>query len=161
MRIDPYEGRTSGKPAAAKRSASSSFQRWLALASKKPRLSRVSGDGRGVAAAVFAVLTTGHRAPGGAATRQLSPVGVAGHRAHLTCGAAKWRRMLSNSRHSDSYCDSNSSSGIPGALNIVNVYALLSSPSGTTRVGNRASSSLVGPAYISMTPLAASATIEK
>src|SRR5260370_17440905 len=31
MRIDPYEGRTSGKPAAAKRSASSSFQRWLAF----------------------------------------------------------------------------------------------------------------------------------
>jgi len=29
--------------------------------------------------------------------------------------------MLSNSRFSDSYCDSNNSSGIPGAWNIVNV----------------------------------------
>src|SRR5260370_41617393 len=65
-RIDPYEGRTSGKPAAAKRSASSSFHRWLALASKKPRLSRVSGDGRR-GAAVFAVLATGCPAPGGRA----------------------------------------------------------------------------------------------
>src|SRR5260370_34668951 len=65
-RIDPYEGRTSGKRAAAKRSASSSFQRWLALASKKPRLSRVSGDGRRMAAAA-AVLDTGHPASDGTA----------------------------------------------------------------------------------------------
>src|SRR5260370_38039032 len=62
-RIDPYEGRTWGKPAAAKRSASSSFQRWLALASKKPRLSRVSGDGPR-AAARLALLCTGPAAPG-------------------------------------------------------------------------------------------------
>jgi len=157
-RIDPYEGRTSGKPAAAKRSASSSFQRWLALASKKPRLSRVNGDGPRMAP-VLAVSATGRPAPGGRPL--IPPLSLSGHREQLTRGAAKWRRMLSNSRSSDWYCDSNSSSGIPGALNIVKEYALLSSPSAITRVGNRASWSSAGPAYMSMTPLAASASIEK
>src|SRR5215470_10586777 len=99
----------------------------------------------------------GHRRGGG---QRLLFLGLSGHQAQLGRGAAKWRRMLSNSRRSDSYCDSKSSSGIPGALNIVNEYALLSSPSGITRVGNRASSSSAGPAYMSMTPLAASASIE-
>src|SRR5262245_55459251 len=44
MRSEPYAGRTSEKPAATSRSQRSSFQRWLALASRKPRLSSVSRD---------------------------------------------------------------------------------------------------------------------
>ena len=42
------------------------------------------------------------------------------HREQLAVSAVKRARMLSNSRCSDWYCDSNSSSGMPGALNIVN-----------------------------------------
>src|SRR5439155_20946907 len=82
------------------------------------------------------------------------------HRAQLAWSTAKRARMLSNSRRSDSYCDSNSSSGIPGALNIVNEYALFA-PSATTRVGKRASSPSLGPAYMSITPVFASASIRK
>src|SRR5262245_53000084 len=55
-RIEPYDGRTSGKPAAAKASARSSFQRWLALARRKPRLFRVSCDGGCRPLSAFAAL---------------------------------------------------------------------------------------------------------
>jgi hypothetical protein len=43
----------------------------------------------------------------------------------------------------------------------VNVYAVLPSGSDTARVGNSAISSFVGPANMSMTPLARSARIVK
>src|SRR4029453_5057662 len=48
--------------------------------------------------------------------------------------AANWLRMLSNSRSNDWYWDSNSSSGMPGAWNIVKLKALVSSGRATTRV---------------------------
>jgi hypothetical protein len=48
-----------------------------------------------------------------------------------------------------------------GAWNIVNVNALPPSGSATTRVGKSAICSLVGPAYMSITPVAGSDRISK
>lgn len=44
-----------------------------------------------------------------------------GPTAHPSADAAKMRSMFSNSRRSEAYCDSNSSSGMPGPWNMVKV----------------------------------------
>ena len=67
--------------------------------------------------------------------------------------------MLANSRLSDSCWDSNNSSGMSGAWNIVKLKAVRPSGSETVRVGNIAMASFDGPAYMSMTPLDRSAWI--
>jgi hypothetical protein len=50
---------------------------------------------------------------------------------------------------------------LPGPWNIVNVNALRSPGSSTTRVGKSASSSSLGPAGMSMTPVRVSASMQK
>src|SRR5207244_1108152 len=84
-----------------------------------------------------------------------------GDEAHCLDHAASSRSRFSNSRSSERYWLSKRSSGIPGPWNIVNVNALVATPSGTTRVGKRASSSSVGPASMSMTPVSGSASMRK
>src|SRR5262249_14601555 len=52
--------------------------------------------------------------------RAIRGAGLSGHPVQPPLAAAEEARVLSDSPPSGSYCDSNSSSGIPGALNIVN-----------------------------------------
>ena len=69
--------------------------------------------------------------------------------------------MLVNSRLSDWCWDSNSSSGMSGAWNIVTLKAVLPPGSATARVGNIAIWFLEGPANMSITPVAGSPLISK
>src|SRR2546429_2806079 len=73
--------------------------------------------------------------------------------------AASSSSRFSNSRTSERYWLSKSSSLVSGPWNIVNVNALAAGPSGTTRVGKRASSSSAGPANMSITPVSGSDSI--
>jgi hypothetical protein len=68
---------------------------------------------------------------------------------------------LANSRWSDSYWASKSSSGISALWNIVKLNAVPPPGSGTTRVGKTAIWSFVGPANMSMTPVSSSASMAK
>src|SRR5688572_10029594 len=70
----------------------------------------------------------------------LSPFGRRDHQ------LLKRRSMLANSRLSDSYWASNSSSGMSGAWNIVKLKAVRPSRSETVRLGKTAMASFNGPA---------------